>query len=80
MLLFAKFKLKRGDLIHVWRSQGICTATVDSIVIIESPLNSLISDQIQRLGLNGIRGSAIGVKKNAEVNWTKMTPNKTYKT
>ena len=62
MLLFTKFKLKRGDLIHVWGSQGICTATVYSIVINVSPLNSLISDQIQRLGLRGIRAPAIGVK------------------
>ena len=62
MLLFARLKLKRGDLIIDWRCQGICTATVDSIVIVMSPLNSLISDQIQRLNLSGIRASAIGVK------------------
>ena len=62
MLLFARLKLKRGDLIIDWRCQGICTATVDSIVIVVSPLNSLISDQIQRLNLRGIRASAIGVK------------------
>ena len=62
MLLFAKLKLKRGDLIHVWRSLGICTTTVDSIDIVVSPYNSLISDQIQRLGLSGVRASAIRIK------------------
>ena len=61
MLLFTRLKLKCGDLIIDWRSQGICTATVNSIVIVVSPL-SLISDQIQRLNLSGTQASAIGVK------------------
>ena len=61
MLLFAKSKLC-GDLRFGWRSKGICTEVVDSIVIVVSPLNSLMSDQISRLGLSGIRASAINVK------------------
>jgi superfamily II DNA helicase RecQ len=52
MLLFAKFKL-RGDLLLSWRSRGISTAVVDSIVIVVSPLNSLMSDQVSRLSRVG---------------------------
>ena len=62
MLLFAKFNLC-GNLLSQWRSKGFCTATVESIVIVVSPLNSLMSDQISRLGLSGIRASAINVKQ-----------------
>ncbi|XP_028415622.1 uncharacterized protein LOC114538980 [Dendronephthya gigantea] len=61
MLLLARFKL-RGDLLLLWRSKGICTASVDSIVIVVSPLNSLMSDQISRLGLSGIRASVVNIK------------------
>ena len=43
MLLFAKFNLC-GNLLSQWRSKGFCTATVESIVIVVSPLNSLMSD------------------------------------
>ena len=62
MLLFAKFKL-RGDLLLSWRSRGISTAIVDSIVIVVSPLNSLMSDQVYRLSMSGIRSSIINVKE-----------------
>ena len=62
MLLFAKFKLC-GDLILSWRSRGISTAVADSIVIVVSPLNSLMSDQVYRLSMSGIRSSIINVKE-----------------
>ncbi len=42
MLLFAKYKL-RGDLLG-WRSKSFSTAVVNGIVIVVSPLNSLIND------------------------------------
>ena len=35
---------------------------VDSIVIVVSPLNSLMSNQISRLGMSGIRASFVNVK------------------
>ena len=40
MLLVAKLKL-HGNLLSQWRSKGFCLATVDSIVIVVSPLNLL---------------------------------------
>jgi len=62
MLLFRKLKL-RGNLLYQWKSKGFCMAAADSIVIVVSPLNSLMSDQISQLGLSGIRASAINVKQ-----------------
>ncbi|XP_028418840.1 mediator of RNA polymerase II transcription subunit 34-like [Dendronephthya gigantea] len=62
LLLFAKFKL-RGDLLTGWKSKGVFTAAVDSIVIVVSPLNSLISDQISRLSVTGIRASIVNTKE-----------------
>ena len=62
MLLFAKFKL-RGDLLRDWRLDGICTTVVNSIVIVVSPLNSLMSNQISRLNVSGIRASVIKIKE-----------------
>ena len=60
MLLFAKYKLRR-DLLHAWRSKSFSTVAVNSIVIVVSPLNSLISDQISRLQTRGIRASIVNV-------------------
>ena len=37
-------------------------STVTAIVIVVSPLNALINNQISRLGLSGIRASVLGVK------------------
>ena len=62
MLLFAKFKL-RFDLLRDWRLNGICTTVVNSIVIVVSPLNSLMSNQISRLNVSGIRASVIKIKE-----------------
>lgn len=60
MLLFAKYKM-RDDLIRA--SKDISTAVVTSIIIVVSPLNSLMSDQVSRLSMSGIRASIIGVKE-----------------
>ena len=58
MLLFAKSKLRD----HV-RLRGISAAAVNSIVVVVSPLNSLMSNQISRLRISGIRASVIDVKE-----------------
>ncbi len=62
MLLFAKFKL-RGDLLLGWRLKGITTTVLDAIVIVVSPLNSLMSNQISRLSESGIRASVMNMKE-----------------
>ena len=62
MLLFIKLKL-RDDLLLGWRSKGISTTLVDSIFIIVSPLSSLMSNQISRLGVSGIRASVMSSMK-----------------
>ena len=62
MLLFAKFKL-RGDLLRKWRSRSISMNNVNSIVIVVSPLNSLMTDQVFRLRMSGIQASIINIKE-----------------
>ena len=62
MLLFAKFKLP-GDLLRDWKLNGICTTVVNSIVIVVSPLNSLMSNQMSRLNVSGIRASVMNIKE-----------------
>ena len=62
MLLFAKLKL-RGDLLRDWKLNGICTTVVNSIMIVVSPLNSLMSNQISRLNVSGIRASVMNIKE-----------------
>ena len=62
MLLYAKHKLSSDDLLG-WTLKSICTAAVNAIVIVVSPLNSLMSDQISRLRMSGIQASVIDVKK-----------------
>jgi superfamily II DNA helicase RecQ len=58
MLLFAKSKL----LDHV-RLGGFSAAAVNSIVVVVSPLNSLMSNQISRLRISGVRAAVIDVKE-----------------
>ena len=58
MLLFAKSKL----LANV-RLKGISAAAVNSMVVVVSPLNSLMSNQISRLRVSGVRAAIIDIKK-----------------
>ena len=48
-LMFAKEYVNKTDSLSSWQSNGIRTKDVSSIVIVVSPLNSLIQDQISRL-------------------------------
>ena len=64
LLLYAKFKLRSDFLCNV---KHVSAAAVNSIVVVVSPLNALMSDQIQRLRMSGIRASVIkarGSEKN----------------
>ena len=56
LLLFAKFKLQ-GKV-----QRGFSATLVDSIVIVVSPLNSLMNDQILKLRMGGIRASVLNIK------------------
>jgi superfamily II DNA helicase RecQ len=58
MLLFAKSTLYNNVSLR-----GISTGAVKSIIIVVSPLNSLMSNQISRLRMSGIRASIIDVKE-----------------
>ena len=62
LLLFAKFKL-RGDLLLKWRSRSISMDNVSSIVVVVSPLNSLMTDQVYRLRMSGIQASVVNIKE-----------------
>ena len=62
LLLFTEFKF-RDDLLTGWKSKGVSTTAVDSIVIVVSPLNSLMIDQISRLSVTGIRASIVSMKE-----------------
>ncbi|XP_028403994.1 ATP-dependent DNA helicase Q-like SIM [Dendronephthya gigantea] len=69
MLLFAKYNL-RNDMFQIWRrvwrsSKDISTAgVINSITIVVSPLNSLMSDQISRLTQSsGIQAAIIDIKE-----------------
>ena len=61
-VVFAKFKLP-GDLLRDWKLNGICATVVNSIVIVVSALNSLMSNQISRLNISGIRASVMNIKE-----------------
>ena len=70
MLLFAKGKLTDmgtpdGDFYLCWKSR-IASVAVNTIIIVISPLNSLMSNQISRLSLSGIRASVFSVKASSE--------------
>ena len=56
MLLFAKHELDSDSF------GGISSEDVNTIVIVISPLNSLMSNQISRLSLSGIRAAVLSVK------------------
>ena len=60
LLLYAKFKLQSDLLCNVKR---VSAAAVNSIVVVVSPLNALMSDQIQRLRMSGIRASVIKARE-----------------
>ena len=65
--MFAKFKLRAGQF-----QRGFSAALVDAIVIVVSPLNSLMNDQISKLRMSGIRASILNVKvkgtRSADIN------------
>ena len=67
MMMFAKFKLRAGQF-----QRGFSAALVDAIVIVVSPLNSLMNDQISKLQMSGIRASILNVKvkgsRSADIN------------
>ena len=67
MMMFAKFKLRAGQF-----QRGFSAALVDPIVIVVSPLNSLMNDQISKLRMSGIRASILNVKvkgtRSADIN------------
>ena len=67
MMMFAKFKLRAGQF-----QRGFSAALVDAIVIVVSPLNSLMNDQISKLRMSGIRASILNVKvkgtRSADIN------------
>ena len=46
LLMFARDHMKQVDFVSPWKSVGISTQDISSIVIIVSPLNSPIQDQI----------------------------------
>lgn len=58
MLLFAKSKMLDHVLLR-----GISAAAVNSIVVVVSPLNSLMSNQLSRLRISGVRAAVINVKE-----------------
>ena len=65
--MFAKFKLRAGQF-----QRRFSAALVDAIVIVVSPLNSLMNDQISKLRMSGIRASILNVKvkgsRSADIN------------
>ena len=68
MLLFAKYNLG-SDVFQIWRrawrsSKEFSADRVNSIVIVVSPLNALMNDQIARLSQsNSIEASVIDVRE-----------------
>lgn len=62
MLLFAKHKLDSDFNFVCWNPKEFIPEDVDTIVIVVSPLNALIGNQISRLNSSGIRASVLSVK------------------
>ena len=63
-LMFARNRSRETQIefLKTWKLSGISTKDVSSIVIVVSPLNALINNQISRLQSCGIQASAISVK------------------
>jgi hypothetical protein len=59
--------LNKSTLFCPWKSVGISTQDVLFIVIVMSPLNSLIQDQISGLKSSGLRASAISINIRKEI-------------
>ena len=67
MLLFAKSELG-SDMFLSWKlERKIALEAINTIVIVVSPLNSLMINQISRLSLSGIQASMLSVKKCPEL-------------
>jgi hypothetical protein len=58
LMMFARDHIKQVNFLFPWKSLGISTQDVSCIVIVVSPLNSLIQDQISRLKASGLRAFA----------------------
>ena len=60
LLMFTRDHIKQVYFLSPWKSLGlgISTQDVSCIVIVVSPLNSLIQDQISRLKASGLRAFA----------------------
>lgn len=56
-LLFAKQKLNM-----YLNLRDVDISTITAVIIVVLPLNALVSNQISRIGLSGIRASVLGVK------------------
>ena len=63
-LMFARNRSRETQIefLKTWKLSGISTKDVSFIVIVVSPLNALINNQISRLQSCGIQASAISVK------------------
>ena len=67
MLLFAKSELG-SDMFLSWKlERKISPDAINTIVIVVSPLNSLMINQISRLSLSGIRASMLSIKECSEL-------------
>jgi hypothetical protein len=71
LLMFARDHIKQVEFLSPWKSVGISTQDVSSIVIgVVSSLNSLIQDQISRLKssrLSQFHASAISINIRKEI-------------
>ena len=49
-----------------WHAKGVNSSQVNQIVIVVSPLNALMSNQISRLGSSGVRACILDVNKRTD--------------
>ena len=61
MLLFAKRKMDSGMQLKYWELTELSHELVNTIVIVVSPLNALIVNQISRLNRSGVQASVLSV-------------------